>query len=661
MSRRSEQDSEDDERTLPRGGWPIDPRRVLRVAWGQRKTIAAAVAAGLVVGVLVAKFAISHTYLANAVVRYDGLPGQSIVEAQQDVPSLASVAMSDRYVAAMRARAGLSQVSLDAMRILLQVGVDAGTRQVTFSGHGKSPDAAAALANRAATLFLEHQAELRETALRAEKASLTERILAASTELHQARAAYDAFRRENGLGEASLEQAQITAQAAELRTQAIMAAAEVEAARARLRQMRESQGEGTRTRVVPTNGASRRLEDARVTELSQRLREARGQGLGDSHPQVQSLQRQVAALERTQQEAAASPTEGVRVTGGAPRSSSMQALEAEVESLESRRAALEQLAAAADARGSRAGDMESQAASRLAQVEVKGAQVESLTQRAAAIDDQLHDVPTGFRLVSEAIPPEDAIPSKKKKIVALAIPLLVGIVTLVYVVLRDFRRLRLISPPEIAWWGAGPVVATSTWPRDSLAFDELLADLEELLREKRGELLVVGATEVERRLADELVAAIQTNWRGVLVDDLQDAATFARAAGVTGAGEGAGGHSNVLPLGRRGRLQSVPGGAVPSNDETGAIRVRHALRVTSFVPDGPHSHSTLRRAARRADGVLVLVGAGVEAPVLRKLRENLARDSGVAYALLAVSQVVSRQDDRSGEPDSFLDGFVGGA
>jgi hypothetical protein len=397
---------------------------------------------------------------------------------------------------------------------------------------------------------------------------------------------------------------------------------------------------------------------------------------------VQSLQRQVSALAR--QQASTEESTGTVVVGGgalsAERRSNLAAAETELGSLEQRQRTLEQLAGQAEERGNRFSDIESQAASLLAQVNVKGALVSSLTQRAGSIDDQLHDVPTGFRHVSDAIPPEMAVPSKKKKIIALATPLAFGLFALLLVIARDLNGLRLIAPEEVAWWGNGPVVATSRWPRDSESLDDLLADLEELLRDKRGEMLLIGASDVERALAETLTLTMRGTWRGVQQDEPEAILLPARSSSATDPQRRI--IANVLPMGRRARgsgsesgsttssspgfvpalspgVSEVLGASGVSGDDTGGVRVSQALRVSTHAWEGPRGIAGLRRAARRSDGVLVLVGAGVKAGQLVRLRRDLAREDGIAFALLAVSDAVARQNDRAGDVDGFLSGFAG--
>ena len=51
-----------------------------------------------------------------------------------------------------------------------------------------------------------------------------------------------------------------------------------------------------------------------------------------------------------------------------------------------------------------------------------------------------------------------------------------------------------------------------------------------------------------------------------------------------------------------------------------------------------------------------------ELPTLQKevqKEPKLALDGGVAFALLAVSDAVARQNDRAGNVDDFLSGFAG--
>jgi uncharacterized protein involved in exopolysaccharide biosynthesis len=276
MSRRADQDMDEDEGGSKRAGSPLDVRRIVRVVWRAKTWVVGAALVGLVIGVLVAKFGVGRSYLTSAVVRYEGLPGQSFLEAQQDLPSLASVALTDRFVLEMRERAGLEDVHVDAMRAILQVSADQGTRQVSFNAYGETPEQAANLANSAVELFLQHHTELREASLRAEQASVAERISATSIELNDARTAYDTFRSEHGISEMNVEQSQVIAQAAELRTEATLAAAEVEAARARVRQLTASLEEAPRSRG--TGGRSEHRQPARRGRPRGRARPAPARG-----------------------------------------------------------------------------------------------------------------------------------------------------------------------------------------------------------------------------------------------------------------------------------------------------------------------------------------------------------------------------------------------
>ncbi len=652
MSRRNAEQEVDENEVGPgRDGMPVDLRRLLRVVLRGKRWLMLAAVVGAVLGVLIAKFAIGRSYVASAMVRYEGLPGQSFIEAQHELPSLASVTSTERYLLEVRAREGMHEVHVDAMRGLLQTSADSGTGQLSFDAYGDSPEAAAKLANDAVAIFLEHHTERRREQLTRERESLVERITGTSQELDDARQAYDGFREQHGISDLSVEQESVIAQAAQLRTEAQLAAAEVEALEVRVRQLRAALAETPRTRTLSGN-SGRRHQETRLAELRQRLREARGQGLGESHPQVQSLQRQVSALQRQEnsdESSAATPTRTGVSAIHEERASNLATAEAELETVRQRHQSLVTLAEAAQERGNRFTEIESQAASLLAQVNVKGALVESLTERSATIDDQLRDVPTGFRSVAEAVPPESAVPSKKKKIIALALPLaFVGLV-LLGLLAHDLNGMRLIAPDEVAWWGGGPVVGTSTWPRDNEALADLIADLEDVVLDARGHLLLVGAGDMEAGLTTHLAAAIEQCWAGASVMENGGSMRQLRASNAhepTVLRE-----AIVLPLDRRVRtVYEVP-------EDRGPVSVGAGLLVSTCRWEGAAGMPALRRAARRARGVLVLVGAGIKAGQLREVRRQLGREDGVGYLLLAVSDEVAKQNDRCGTLDDFRHGF----
>jgi hypothetical protein len=90
------------------------------------------------------------------------------------------------------------------------------------------------------------------------------------------------------------------------------------------------------------------------------------------------------------------------------------------------------------------------------------------------------------------------------------------------------------------------------------------------------------------------------------------------------------------------------------------VPVAREAAAMSRLPQGPHAWlgategPALRRAARMADRVIVLVSSGGEAfTSLMGLRTRLGRDNGVGLVMLGVSPQLMMLPDRTGDVDKF--------
>lgn len=636
-------DDIDEEESGGRPGIPIDFRRIARILWNGKlwMILVGVVASGA--GYALGKFAVHHTFETSATLRYVGLPGQPLHEIQRDLPALVAAAHSDTVLARLREDQNMFGVGVDAMRGIIGVQSDPGTGLVTFTAYGDSAEGAADRANAMVDIFLTHHQERRRGELLGEVSSLQERIQAAAAEHQQARDSYNTFREANGITDLTAEQESVIAQTAQLRSQADLAAAEVEAIEARVAQLRSALESTPRTQAV-VGGMTR--SQTRLAEVRQRLQDARGQGLGDEHPQVRSLRRQVAGLEA---QAAAG--------GGGGRTSvnsihdqlrgNLANAEAEAEATRHRQETLEELAVAAQERSNRFNAIEGQAATLLAQVTVKSALVEALTTERARAEDQVQDVPTGFRLVTAAVPPESAVPTKRKVAVAAGVPVVSMALLVALLLFLGLRGLKLQTPSEVAWWGRGPVVGMSTWPGDANGLFDLLADMDDMTEKARGTLLVVGVTERERKLARRLAFEMGQDWGETTL--LENTALPALQSGLPPTG---GAESAALEM-------TIPDGPIPVGvDAMPTAPARDGLVAVTWN-DATGSNS-LRRAARRADGVLVVVASDeVKATELAKLRKNLGRDDGVAYLLVGVTDEIAKLPDRTGPVQEFWTSLAG--
>ncbi|MEO0321478.1 MAG: Wzz/FepE/Etk N-terminal domain-containing protein [Myxococcota bacterium] len=648
------QDMDDEAVGAGRPGAPVDLMRLLRVLWRGRKVLVLVGFVGAIVGVGVAKAFVKNTYSSGGAVLYVGT-GDEQADPTREFSSLTATAYSDRYLRTLRERQGLGDMPLVVLRNVVMVGTDPQNGLFTFNSVGQQPTEASRLANAAIELFVEMTKERRRERLETERASLDARIEAATNELAAAREAYDTFRTENGISEAMAGSGAVSEQAG-VRAQANLARAEFEAKEAEVARLRAALEftPQTTTGVVRSSMAS-----ARIAELRQRLAEARGQGLGEEHPRVRSLRRQVEALEA--QQTAVTTTR---------RNRTYVALEKDLEEALSQMAAtrqradaLERLAARQSSIAGTMSEVETAAAGLLAEVNVKTTLLQELAERSTAVEDLLRNVPTGLRVVSRATPPEFADPSKKKKIVALAVPLALGGLAVLLLLLREFRRFRLISAREVAWWGNGPVVGASAWPRRQTAIHELVTDLQELLEGARGQMLVVGLSEHDAQCARRLLLELDADAEmpdTVLVDDPGSIRPPPRppAAGspsVTPPSRGTGTPreaSTSIVLSSTTQSRPPRRSAMPAPP---AVPLVSALELSVFESHG--GLASLRSVARRADGVLVVVSSGVAAPELAAFRKRLGVEN-VGFVLLNMPSEAENDPDRFGNVEEFLDAFA---
>lgn len=569
---------------------------------------------------------------------------------------------------ALRERMGLDGKSIESMRRLVNVESDDTSGLVEFTTTSSSAEGAAAMANTLVELFLDHHRRRRGAEIRALIASLDDRIAAAQGELRDARTRYDAFREQNRITNLSAEQEQAITQAAALRSEADLAQAEVQGLEARVAQLRVALARTPRMQATSTESAD---DATRLTELRARLQEARG-SLSDEHPEVQALKRQVASLRREMSRGGGETTRiGVSTLHESLRASLAEA-ETELEAARRRSESLEDLAAQAQERTNRFSAIEGQAATLLAHVNVKQALLEELSKQKARAEDELRDIQTGFYALAEARPPESAVRSKKKYAVAAAFPM--GLVALVFVALlyRELRGLLVQTPAETAWWGNGPVIGATTWPRDPRALIDLIADMDDFAPEARGTMLVVGSTELERDLAVEIAGQLNHDWGSTALVDVP----------VIGA----------LPPPPHPTSSPTPDGSDAFDDEKTPLRAQHddatelVLRGSydlDFIGSGelaPYAHEprdiddpterlvctawsgasegqALRRAARLADRVLVVVTSNaMRATELAQMKKRLGREHAVGYVLVAVSDEVARLPDRAGPVEEFWEG-----
>jgi hypothetical protein len=251
------------------------------------------------------------------------------------------------------------------------------------------------------------------------------------------------------------------------------------------------------------------------------------------------------------------------------------------------------------------------------------------------------------------------------------------LVALLALLLRPLLDGRVYTAREAAYWSNLPVIGSSAWPRNSEMFFTLVDELGDQGAGARGYTLVLGATGREKQLAEELAywlggGALSGRRRDQVPTarvEFSHAAAAHSAAAAQGASAGGGGGgigaTAVVGTELQGAVTQVAGSgggaATVVESEALVAMPRHGGgSALSAYPEGTHAWlgategPALRRAARMADRVIVLLTSGAEVfTVVAGLRTRLGRDKGVGLVLLGLSPELLKLPDRVGDVDGF--------
>lgn len=299
-------------------------------------------------------------------------------------------------------------------------------------------------------------------------------------------------------------------------------------------------------------------------------------------------------------------------------------------------------------------EIEGEASALLADVKVNEALASDLRRTEAGLEDALRDPPSGFTVLDPGAVPEYPVGNKMKKVVFVAIPTLVVGLVLLIVLLREFRGLRLQTPAEVAFWGNGPVLAATVWPNDPKGLDELVAGLDDFVPDAKGALLILGGSAVESTLAAELAKRMNADW-------------FPTGGVVPATSGKAGPGPTPVPTTPRGPLTTPPPSGPYPIGSSGARSTALARRPAPPLPlarrdyqlhieawDGPNEGQALRRAARLADRLVVLVRSGtMSALQLNAMKQRLGRRHGIGYIVVGLPYELRALPDRAGDVEVF--------
>lgn len=638
--------SEDDGEKL---GNPVDPARVFRRLVRSRWWILGAFVIGVAIGLPVAKFVLKRDYRATAMLRYEGVPEiEGLQQAGTEEADLGSKLQSifvDDVLGEVKERLGMEEPTY-VVGALIEAESDA-AQVVRISASATEPDRAAEFTNTVVAVFLEHQVATQRQRIQTAIDSIDERMGTSNQTLSAARQAYDTFRERHGIADLTTEQEAAIERAAELRAQRDLKESEIGALEARLEQLRRELRNTPRTTVQSTSVMAT-AEAEELRRLEAELAQTRA-NLSDEHPRVQALQQQISTLrERIQ----TSGMDKQRTTHSSSNSrytaleASISEAQADLQAARQRLESLTTLAQEAQEQVEQFSSIEGEASGLLAEVRVNEQLINELQTQKARLEGALNDPAHGFHTMDEASAPEYAEPSKKKYIVAAGFPAVFVFLTLLVLLWRELRGLSIQTTREAAFWGNGPVVGASVWPRVMQAIDDLIADMDDFIPDATGEMLVVGATEEANELALQFAGRLNSDWYDTtLVGSMfDDDGTPSLPPGTVEPADSMRPTTSMVPYKPHALAQA----------RAHHIDMQSPMQMKVGIWEGDLNGPALRRAARLADRVCVVVKAGDTSAIeLKKVKTRLGREKGIGYILVNVDEPYASLPDRVGPVELF--------
>jgi uncharacterized protein involved in exopolysaccharide biosynthesis len=607
---------------------------------------------GVLIGFLCVKVWMSDSYETTVVLRYEGdlqigdqRPSGYALEPAADALVRQSVLRK------IRDELGFED-TLTELAEWIEYELDFRASALHFSVSGETGEDAAEYARVVTDVFMAYHKDRQSRRIEAELARTKKRIKAAEDEAAEARELYDEFRDEHGIADLSTEQQSMVESAAGLRANSELARPEIRALEAQVKSLEAYLASTPKTSFV-SGGSS--PERSTYNRLREELVSARAT-LSPEHPRVQALQHQVDQLRSQLRSGGSANSTGEGLVGV---NTTYQVVEGQLREAKSNLAGLRERQKGLSERADKAqhrvegfSDIEGEASALLAEVRVNESLVGQLRGTEALLEDALHDPPSGFVVLDPGAVPEFPVEDKMKIVVFVAIPILSIAIALLVVLRREFRGLKLETPVEVAFWGKGPVLAATSWPNDPQGLDELVAGLDDFVPHAKGRLLIVGGSSNESRITHELADQLNHDW--FLTDEHAATPGIPESPPAERAPLQTPPPSGPYPVGDSG-THSVALARRPSAPPSEAIRLAGPagqLRLEAW--DGPFEGQALRRAARLADRVVILVRSGAMSALrLNGIQHRIGRERGVGYIVVGLPDELRALPDRAGDVAGF--------
>jgi uncharacterized protein involved in exopolysaccharide biosynthesis len=486
---------------------PVDPRRLVRALRSARRWIGVVVCVATVLGAVLGKFVIGKTYVATATILWQP-PAAARADAARE---LATLSQSVKLPANLqRVRDLVSRgdsVDVVGKRVDVQLGDQ--SMLIGVKAQEKSAELAAKLANATVDVFIDSQKDLAADRLKDVAAALRQSLAQSETALGDARTSYDDFRRTNRVADFSQDVQASIAELARLHLSLNDARAELDGLGARERELQRARQEIPSDIVL--SRSEQNVDAVHVAQLESELAEKRAH-YSEDNPLVLTLAAEVKALHQR-------PDQAATITGQIVGRNAMRdtfATQAEESAaaksaLEKRSRTLEDLEGEARRRTEQLTAVQGEAARLLANVEANEQHVAGLLKQIAMAEDDVRGASSNFQVVSHAAPPEH---SEKGigRIVAAGVPVLAAIVTVLVVVIREVKSLRVVTGKEAAYWGRAPVLCSTAWPvaglEDASRAGRACADAFEVVGGAIG-VTAVGAPREAAELAVQIVERLR--------------------------------------------------------------------------------------------------------------------------------------------------------
>jgi uncharacterized protein involved in exopolysaccharide biosynthesis len=634
-----DQDSEDEYRSRP--GAPFDIGRLSQAVVRHWKYVPIATAIGAIVGVIYAATMIKPDYSARCTILWEAKSADGPASDHSFLTQVDSIKLP---VNLMEVRRRLKmKVSLDALKEKINLLFDDESHLVQVEVTDRNGKNAATLSNTAVDVFLEYQRRVARARGEESLQAIEADIEVAQAQLKNARDAFDAFRKQMGVSDFELETKLAIEKAASLKQQADLSVAEALTEEARQRQMTEEAGKQSPTM---TGGTSVSNPDAvALATLKTQLASARSH-LAPDHPQIQQMEAQVAALEQR----ASSKSNLVQGAVAVMPNTQYLSLQAGITTSKvSKEAAMERqetykrFAQEAEKRLQQLSEAEGQAQQLQSKIQLLETRATELEASRVRTRDAVRNASADFRVVTPATAPEQPNPSQRR-VVAVRFPIVALALAVLCIFGYELRGFKVYTAREAGFWANATVVASSTWPREANTLGALVDELSDAAPAVRGMTLVVGARVNEVPLAREIAYWLShlTGWsqRNVVganepVVDGAASPTVEVAPGVESSS------TSVPPRGSSGAALARRGGGADG------LTVAQAW-------DGPPDGPSLRRAARLADRVLVVLASGsLSAVDVAQLRSRLGRGQGIGLLVVGLHPDLVKLPDRVGDVEDF--------